>query len=219
MLPGKVCKHVIRGLLLKYRTSGVQEGVMDVEKDNIARVLKRVVKVADPSVVLGVLESTDLAAMKTSSDVAIVSYLLQQMIQNAKGEDVLQKCLAKTWQALLTSGRAHLMIHPSRGNTASPVDNMFSWLCAMADRECEARHSPAATPKFSKHYISCCFECLQKGEHLEVVLHTLHALLRENKQYIVKQDPMDQSFIVRLLRCPCIAHALPIITLQGPSCC
>jgi hypothetical protein len=177
---------------------------MDVEKDNIARVLKRVVKVADPSVVLRVLESTDLAAMKTTSDAATVSYLLQQMIQNAKGEDVLQKCLSKTWEALLTSGRAHVMIAPSKHSSnfsvpsPAPGDNMFAWLCAMADRECEARQSPGAVPKFSRDYIACCFACLQKGEHIAVVLHTLHALLKENKEYIVKQHPSEQSFLVRL---------------------
>ena len=177
---------------------------MDVEKDNIARVLKRVVKVADPSVLLGVLESTDLAAMKTTSDAATVSYLMQQMIQNAKGEDVLQKCLAKTWEALLTSGRAHLMIHPAKSGCSAPGDNMFSSLCVMVDGECEARQRPGdvVLPKFSRHYIRRCLECLQKGEHLEVVIHTLHALLKENKEYIKEQSLQDLSFVVRFPSVP-----------------
>ena len=121
--------------------------------------------------------------------------------RQAKGEDVLQKCLAKTWQALLTSGRAHLMIHPSRSGSNSPGDNLFSWLCAMADRECESRRSPctAQVPKFSSYYIGRCMECLQQGEHLEVVIHTLHALLKEHRDYIKKQSLVDQSFVVRPL--------------------
>lgn len=184
------------------QTNWMQEGVMDVEKDNIARILKRVVKVADPSVVLGMLESTDLAAMKTDSDATAVSFLLQQMIQNAKGEDVLQKVLAKVWEALLTSGRSQVMIQSKR--PAGPGDNMFSWLCAMADREFEARHSPGAMPQFSSHYIGRCFQCLQQGEHLAVVVHTLHALLKEHKEYIVKQNPADQSFLVRAIL---VAHS------------
>lgn len=189
---------------------------MDVEKDNIARVLKQVVKIADPNVVLGVVESIDLTAMKTTSDATTVFYLLRQVIESVRPDSVVKQCLTKTWEDLLASGRAHLMIQSNRSKANREpeemmADNMFAWLCVHADMEFSPdsssedpdvnpdRHDASMDPGFACEYIYRCVDLLYKGEHQAVALHMLRSLLEDNQQYILKQKVGHPEFFVRSL--------------------
>lgn len=154
---------------------------MDVEKDNISRLLKDIIPVADLDIVMAAKNAIAPASIKTSRDAVSVFLVTLAMAQNPQlhqKEGLVLECLDIGWSLLLSAEHSHLVITSgdSRGH-----DNLFAWVVMKADATWHLPE-PDQVPEYSKLYASRCLHHIKQRQHLPEMLHTLRSLLNAFKE-------------------------------------
>lgn len=155
---------------------------MDVEKDNISRLLKEILPVADLDIVMAAKNAIAPASIKTSRDAISVFLVTLSMVQNAhlhEKEGLVLECLDIGWSLLLSAEHSHLVI--TSGSDSRANDNLFAWVVMKADATWHAPE-PEKLPEYSKLYAQRCLHHIRERQHLPEMLHTLRSLLNGFKE-------------------------------------
>lgn len=155
---------------------------MDVEKDNISRLLKEILPVADLDIVMAAKNAIAPASIKTSRDAISVFLVTLSMVQNAhlhQKEGLVLECLDIGWSLLLSAEHSPLVI--TSGGDSRANDNLFAWVVMKADATWHSPE-PEQLPEYSKLYAQRCLHHIKERQNLPEMLHTLRSLLNGFKE-------------------------------------
>lgn len=168
---------------------------MDVVKVNVASLLGRVIKVADPELLQELVSSLDIADVTSANDVRTVFELFPSIYTNPRTPSALVFCCLDFGWKLLTSQAHTSYVIPSFATIREPIHpldiNHFgdsviqaeeAWLkghgAASEDSWSKGqRNSPAGVFEFADKYTRLCLDSIQACKALPAVLSTLHFLL------------------------------------------
>lgn len=151
-----------------------------MEKDNISRLLKDIIPVADLDIVMAAKNAIAPASIKTSRDAISVFLVTLSMAQNPhlhEKEGLVLQCLDIGWSLLLSAEHSHFVINS--GSDSRGQENLFAWVVMKADATWQA-HDQA--PEYSKLYAKRCIQCIKEHRNLPETLHTLRSLLNGFKE-------------------------------------
>eukprot|EP00892_Ulva_mutabilis_P012890 jgi/Ulvmu1/9974/UM059_0023.1 len=189
--------HLADTTITKLIANMLQDGVMDVEKDNISRLLKDIISVADLDIVMAAKNAIAPASIKTSRDAVSVFLVTLSMAQNPylhQKEGLVLHCLDIGWSLLLSAEHSHLVINScgdSRGH-----ENLFAWVVMKADATWQ---SPEQAPEYSKLYAKRCLQCIKDQRNLPETLHTLRSLIHGCKEQQLLDEQEALAVIVTSL--------------------
>jgi hypothetical protein len=166
-------------------------GIMDVVKDNIARLLKKVFTAVRPDLLFKVAAALESMTVKSTVDARTVFSLLLSMCQNRRIEshDIVFECLSIGWNILLAEEEGLLVLSSMcPDNEQKAHDNFFSWIVLAADESWHVRSSAGSDGCgiFVTKYAQQCLRNIEEGSYLPQALSTFHKLIRGSLERAVQ---------------------------------
>jgi hypothetical protein len=183
---------------------------MDVERENVGSLLRRVIRAAHPDVLQELVSGLSLSDVKSTGEACTLFVLFGSMYQNVRTPAALvHQCLQYAWQLAISPEQRRFVVPCGQpaGRSAdggkvgsSPGgDGTREHLLGISIFKAEAlwRQAHGALSledSFAALYIRKCLQLIEKTEALPVALSTLQFLLRSLADPVRLADRMLLAF-------------------------